>query len=148
MKKLKTFKELNELSKELIDKTSDAMISKGQPRRAKNLVDTYNKTNYKFDQFIDKQLFNKEFIGNIKIEKTTHKDKSFDVIEVYVSNRQEFNTSHGTLVYYINEDKWVGLPHKNYITRQDVRTLGKIAAVVNPDTKYLKGTGDIEVGEY
>lgn len=29
MKKLKTFSELNELSKELIDRTSDAMFSRG-----------------------------------------------------------------------------------------------------------------------
>ena len=93
-------------------------------------------------------LFEKEFIVNIKIDKEEHSGKKYDVILIYYSNNQEFNTSHGTTLYYINEDKWVGLPHKNEVTRQDTRLLGKIAAVVNTDTKYLKGTGDIEIGGY
>jgi len=46
MKKLKTFSELNELSRELINRTSDAMISRGQNRRARNLVNSYNDANF------------------------------------------------------------------------------------------------------
>lgn len=148
MKKLKTFSELNELSRELIDKASDAMISKGQHKRASRLFNTYNEANYNFKPFIGKPLFEKEYIVNIKIDKEEHSGQKYDVILIYYSNNQEFNTSHGTALYYINEDKWVGLPHKHNVTRQDARLLGKIAAVVNPDTKYLKGTGDIQVGEY
>lgn len=150
MKKLKTFSELNELSRELIDRTSDAMYSRGQKTRAKKLVNTYNETNYNFKSFIGKSLFKNEFVINIVIDKEEYNDQfsNKEIIKVYTSNKQEFNTSHGTVVYYIDEDKWVGLPHKNEIGRQDVRLLSKIAAVVNPDTKYLKGTGDIQVGEY
>lgn len=146
--KIKKFGELNELSKELIDRTSDAMFSRGQKTRAKKLVNTYNEANYDFKSFIGKPLFKNEYILNIKIDKEDHSGKEYDVILIYYSNNQEFNRSHGTTSYYINEDKWVGLPHKHEVTRQDARLLGKIAAIVNPDTKYLKGPGDIQIGEY
>jgi hypothetical protein len=148
MKHLKQFDELNELSRELIYRASDAMIDKGQHKRAARLFNTYNKKNYKFDQFIDKPLFDGEFIINIEIKKEPFRNTEVDVINVRLSNKQEFNTTHGSIYYYIDEDKWIGLPHKNNVSRQDARLLAKIAAVVNPETKYLKGTGDIEIGMY
>jgi hypothetical protein len=141
-------KKVEELSRELINRTSDAMISKGQNRRARNLIHTYYDANYDFKTFIDKSLFKDEFIGNIVIDEEEHCGKYVEVIKVYYSNNQEFNTSHGNIVYYIDEDKWVGIPHKNNVSRQDARLLGKIATVVNPDTKYKNGTADIEIENY
>ena len=148
MKKLKTFGELNEISKELIDKTSDAMISKGQHRRATRLVNTYNDTHYDLKQFKGKSIFDGEFIVNIRMSKESYGEKQHNVITLNISNNKEYNTSHSTVVYDIDNDTYMGLPHKRNISRQDVRLLGKIASIINPDTQYKKGTGNIEIGEY
>lgn len=146
--KILKFEQLNELSKGLITRASDLMASRGQNKRADNLIKSYNKVNYDFSPFIGKPLFEDEFAINIIIDKDRHGDKYTDVITIYVSNKKEFNTSHHQVTYYIDQDKWVGLPYKGRVSRKDARMLGKIAEVVNPDTKYKNGAGDIEIGEY
>jgi hypothetical protein len=141
-------KKVEELSRELIDRTSDAMISRNQHRRANRLLHSYFDANYDFKPFVGKSIFRDEFVINIKMDEENIKDTKLEVIKIYISNNTEFNTSHHTMIYYINEDKWEGFPHKSNISRQDVRLLGKIAAVVNPETKYKTGTADVEIGEY
>ena len=148
MKKIKNFQDysVNELSKDLIDRTANIMTSRNQPNRAKKLIDTYNDTNYDFKQFINKPIFDDEYIINIKIQKDN--DTGKNQIILYISNRQQYNTSNHSICYSIDEDKYLWLPHKSRVSRKDVRLLGKIAAIVNPDTQYKTGTGDIEVGDY
>ena len=157
MKKIKKFDNfLNEISREAIDRTSDAMISRGQSRRAKKLVTTYNETNYDFSEFIGRELFG-NIIKSIRVidnDDVTPRGSNIFVankkenerLEIYLSNNQEYNRSSQTIQYDIINDKYLYLPGK--ISRKDVRLLGKIAQVVNPDTKYINSTGGIKVDEY
>jgi len=117
MKKLKTFTQLNELSKELIDKASNAMISRGQGRRASKLVNTYNDVHYDFKQFVGKPIFKGEFIRNIGMSTEAFGDKRKDVIKLFISNNQEYNTSQSTVIYFIEDDEYRYLPHKGNVTR-------------------------------
>jgi predicted RNA-binding protein YlqC (UPF0109 family) len=159
MKKIKKFDNfLNEISRELVDRASDAMIDRGQSKRARNLVTDYNNVNYNFDKFIGRELFG-ETINSIRIidygDDFTRYDREEnhlankvenERLEIYLSNNEQYNRSSSTLHYDILNDKFLYLP--NNISRKDVRLLGKIAQVVNTDTKYLKGTGDIKVIGY
>ena len=141
MKKIKNFKDysVNELSKELIDRTADIMKSKGQPKRAKNLLDTYNDANYDFSQFKNMPIFDDLHVGDIYI------DNDDNVISIDIETEDSANY---TINYDIENDKYLGLPSKNKISRKDVRLLGKIAAVINPNTQYKTGTGDIAINNY
>ncbi len=146
MKNLKTFEsfKINEISSELKDRTINKMKSLGHNNRAEKLDKQYNNINYNFDNFINKQLFGKDFIDSIEIKNV--RDKK--CVYISLSNRQEYNTSHYNILYFIKDDTYHYLPNKNNISRKDVRLLSKIASIVNPNTKYLTGTGDIEINDY
>lgn len=156
MKNIKKFDNfLNEISRELVDRTSDTMIDRGQNKRAKNLVKDYNTINYNFDDFIGKELFG-DIIGSIRIidydnntaRGRVHKanKKENERLEIYLNNDSQYNRHSSNIQYDILNDEYLYLP--NDINRKDVRLLGKIAQVMNPDTKYLKGTGGIKITGY
>ena len=152
MKKIKKFGNfINEISRELVDRTSDAMIDRGQNKRAKTLITNYNNANYNFDDFIGKELFGDHIkririIDSIKVGDEKFNKKENEQIEIFLSNNREYNTSSSTINYDILNDEYLYLP--NNISRRDVRLLGKIAQVMNPDTKYLKGTDGIKIIGY
>jgi len=157
MKKIRKFENfVNEISRELVDRASDAMIDRGQSTRAKTLVTDYNNVNYNFDDFVGKELFG-DYITRIRIIDyddvtargiDTHiaNKKENERLEIYLSNNEQYNRSSSTVQYDILNDEYLYLP--NDISRRDVRLLGKIAQVMNPDTKYLKGTGGIKIMGY
>jgi hypothetical protein len=56
-----------------------------------------------------------------------------------------------TAIYYdiLNDEYLVGNEKfEMFISRKEARLLGKIAATVNPDTQYIKGTGDFRIKGY
>jgi hypothetical protein len=144
MKYLKKYK-LFEISSELKDRAVNKMKSLGYSNRATNLDKLYNNINYNFDEFIGKKLFNTdEFILNIEVKNTRDKKN----ITINLSNKRQYNTSNSSIMYLIDDDKYIYLPNENYISRKDVRLLSKIASVVNPNNKYLNGVGDIKINKY
>jgi hypothetical protein len=143
MENLKLFEEfINELSSDIINKTADVMKSKGQYNRADELIKKM------YDKFINNELCGGEIIN---ISKKTSKIFKNEYLEIVVSfDRKWFNNGKDYYIKYdINKDK-LDLPNKYgvKISRKDVRLLSNIIVLINPNTQYKNGTGDIKITDY
>jgi len=55
---------------------------------------------------------------------------------------QKYNTTQGTLAYYINNDRY---SINKEIDRKTARIFSKIATTINNDSKYSNGIGDFKI---
>ena len=145
MKSIKLFEEfINELSGALINRTVDTMKSKGQYNRADNLIKTL------YDKFIHNELCGGEII-NISKKIISKFFNPREYLEITISYNKKWmnNGEDYHIKYYFDEDK-LYLPDKYgvKISRKDVRLLSNIISLINPNTKYKTGTGDIKISEY
>jgi hypothetical protein len=134
---------IQEISRELVNKTADAMKLKGQEQRSDRIRSDFNKKY--FQEFIKKPIFkfNDEMIYGINYDKSG--DNEMLRISIGSGAAKEYNRSYGYIFYHIPEDKY-DIP--NPITREDARLLSLIAMKVNPETKYKNGTGDFKIKGY
>jgi hypothetical protein len=161
MKNIKTFNQLFELSNELINRVSDKMIAKGQINRANDLKKPKNKKSISiYDEFIGKILFQgvytlselPESVTELKgyeISNIERKElKGNETLEIDLIDKDDSSSVPETdkLCYDILNDKYLNF--WRYISRKDARLLGKIAAKVNPNTQYIRGTGDFRIRNY
>lgn len=148
--KVKNFKEfvneekLNEISSELRNNAISSMKDKGMDKRGEKWIQFY--INKDLNDFKNKEIFDdKLIIYGFRIVDNEKRDG--DIIKTleisYGSPRnQEYNKTHGTLVYYINSDKY-SINHE--IDRKTARILSKIATIINNDSKYSNGIGDFKI---
>lgn len=148
--KVKNFKQfvneqkLNEISQELRNNTISSMKDKGMNKRAEKWTQFY--VDKDLNDFKNKEIFDdKLIIYGFRIVDNKNRDGNvIKTLEIsYGSPRnQEYNRTHGTLVYYINSDEY----SINYeIDRKTARTLSKIATIMNNDSKYSNGIGDFKI---
>ena len=148
--KVKNFKEfvneekLNEISSELRNNAISSMKDKGMDKRAEKWTQFY--VDKDLSDFKNKEIFDdKLIIYGFRIVDNEKRDG--DIIKTleisYGSPRnQEYNKTHGTLVYYINSDEY-SINHE--IDRKTARILSKIATIINNDSKYSNGIGDFKI---
>ena len=135
---------LNEISSELRNNAISSMKDKGMDKRAEKWTQFY--VDKDLNDFKDKEIFDdKLIIYGFKIVDDKNRDGNvIKKLEIsYGSPRnQEYNRTHGTLVYYINRDEY----SINYeIDRKTARILSKIATIMNNDSKYSNGIGDFKI---
>jgi len=148
--KVKNFKQfvneqqLNEISSELRNNAISSMKNKGMDKRAEKWTQFY--VDRDLNDFKNKEIFDgKLIIYGFRI--VDDKNRDGDTIKKlkisYGSPRnQEYNRTHGTLVYYINSDEY----SINYeIDRKTARILSKIATIMNNNSKYSNGIGDFKI---
>jgi hypothetical protein len=139
--KVKNFKQfvneqkLNEISSELRNNAISKMKDSGMDKRAEKWTQFYldkSLTDFKNKEIFDDKLIIYGFRLN---------DNKLDIS--YGSPRnQEYNRTHGTIVYYLTTDEY----SINYeVDRKTARILSKIASIVNPDSKYSNGIGDFKI---
>jgi hypothetical protein len=148
--KVKNFKQfineqnLNEISSEVRNNAISSMKDKGMDKRAEKWIQFY--VDKDLNDFKNKEIFDdKLIIYGFKIVDNINRDGNIiKTLEItYGSPRnQEYNRTHGTLVYYINSDEY----SINYeIDRKTAKILSKIATIMNNDSKYSNGIGDFKI---
>ena len=148
--KVKNFKQfvneqkLNEISSELRNNAISSMKDKGMDKRAEKWTQFY--VDKDLSDFKNKEIFDdKLIIYGFRIVDNEKRDGNIiKTLEIsYGSPRnQEYNKTHGTLVYYIDSDEY----SINYeIDRKTARILSKIATIMNNDSKYSNGIGDFKI---
>lgn len=148
--KVKNFKQfvneqkLNEISSKLRNNAISSMKDKGMYKRAEKWTQFY--VDKDLNDFKNKEIFDdKLIIYGFRIVDNKNRDGNIiKTLEIsYGSPRnQQYNRTHGTLVYYINSDEY----DINYeIDRKTARLLSKIATIMNNDSKYSNGIGDFKI---
>jgi hypothetical protein len=145
--KIKLFEDfITELSSDTILSAARKMDDLKQNNRSNKLL-----KNSVFSEFIDSELC----LGKIKdISKKSEKSifkSDTDYLNIVIDyNRKWMNNSKDyTIKYDINKDKLI-IP-KAYgveVTRKDARILSKIVSVINPNSQYKNGVGDITITHY
>jgi len=128
---------VNEISSELRNNVISKMKDRGMDKRAEKWTQYYldkSLTDFKNKEIFDDKLIIYGFSLN-------DKDNTLDIS--YGSPRnQEYNRTHGTIVYYLTTDEY----SINYeVDRKTARILSKIASIVNPESKYSNGIGDFKI---
>lgn len=135
---------LNEISSELRNNAISSMKDKGMDKRAEKWIQFY--VDKDLNDFKNKEIFDdKLIIYGFRIVDNINRDGNIiKTLEIsYGSPRnQEYNKTHGTLVYYINSDEY-SINHE--IDRKTARILSKIATIMNNDSKYSNGIGDFKI---
>ena len=130
--------QVKEVSRDLINRTSDAMVMRGQDRRADNLKRNFD--DREFLDFRNKPIFGDEIIYGVHIE-----NRKANISHGSPRSKQ-YNTSYGTITYDIDTDTFGGIPYD--MNRNDARLLAMIAMKLNPNTKYKNGVGDFKISGY
>lgn len=130
--------QVKEVSRDLINRASDAMVMRGQDRRADNLKRSFD--DREFLDFRNKPIFGDEIIFGIHVE-----NRKLNISHGSPRTKQ-YNTTSGTITYDIDNDTFGGIPYD--MNRNDARLLSMIAMKVNPNTKYKNGTGDFKISGY
>jgi hypothetical protein len=128
---------VNEISSELRNNVISKMKDRGMDKRAENWTQYY--LDKSLTDFKNKEIFDDKLI--IYGFRLNDKDNTLDIS--YGSPRnQEYNRTHGTIVYYLTTDEY----SINYeVDRKTARILSKIASIVNPESKYSNGIGDFKI---
>jgi hypothetical protein len=128
---------VNEISSELRNNVISKMKDRGMDKRAENWTQYY--LDKSLTDFKNKEIFDDKLI--IYGFRLNNKDNTLDIS--YGSPRnQEYNRTHGTIVYYLTTDEY----SINYeVDRKTARILSKIASIVNPESKYSNGIGDFKI---
>jgi hypothetical protein len=128
---------VNEISSELRNNVISKMKDRGMDKRAEKWTEYY--LDKSLTDFKNKEIFDDKLI--IYGFRLNDKDNTLDIS--YGSPRnQEYNRTHGTIVYYLTTDEY----SINYeVDRKTARILSKIASIVNPESKYSNGIGDFKI---
>jgi hypothetical protein len=128
---------VNEISSELRNNVISKMKDRGMDKRAEKWTEYY--LDKSLTDFKNKEIFDDKLI--IYGFRLNNKDNTLDIS--YGSPRnQEYNRTHGTIVYYLTTDEY----SINYeVDRKTARILSKIASIVNPESKYSNGIGDFKI---
>jgi hypothetical protein len=128
---------VNEISSELRNNVISKMKDRGMDKRAEKWTQYY--LDKSLTDFKNKEIFDDKLI--IYGFRLNDKDNTLDIS--YGSPRnQEYNRTHGTIVYYLTTDEY----SINYeVDRKTARILSKIASIVNPESKYSNGIGDFKI---
>ena len=128
---------VNEISSELRNNVISKMKDRGMDKRAEKWTEYY--LDKSLTDFKNKEIFDDKLI--IYGFRLNDKDNTLDIS--YGSPRnQEYNRTHGTIVYYLTTDEY----SINYeVDRKTARILSKIASIVNPESKYSNGIGDFNI---
>jgi hypothetical protein len=128
---------VNEISSELRNNVISKMKDRGMDKRAEKWTEYY--LDKSLTDFKNKEIFDDKLI--IYGFRLNDKDNTLDIS--YGSPRnQEYNRTHGTIVYYLTTDEY----SINYeVDRKTARILSKIASIVNPKSKYSNGIGDFKI---
>jgi len=128
---------VNEISSELRNNAISKMKDRGMDKRAEEWTQFY--LDKALTDFKNKEIFDDKLI----IYGFRLNDKDNTLYINYGSPRnQEYNRTHGTIVYYLTTDEY----SINYeVDRKTARILSKIASIVNPESKYSNGIGDFKI---
>jgi hypothetical protein len=145
--KIKLFEDfIIELSRDTILSAAKKMDTLKQYDRSNNIL-----KNGLFSEFIGSELCSGQIKDIFKKSEKSIFKSNVDYLNIVIDyNRKYINNSKDyTIKYEINKDKLI-IP-KAYgvkVERKDVRILSKIISIINPDTQYKTGVGDIKVIKY
>ncbi|MFW6242943.1 MAG: hypothetical protein ACOC2W_02195 [bacterium] len=139
--------DVNEISQDLVNKTTQAMRDKGMNKRADKLSDDNIKR--LMEEFVDLPLYENYVIMGFSIknkpEFNTYENKNINKLVIHVGSprTQQYNTTTFQIEYDIDNDQY----YTGYdeIDRKSARILSKIATKINPNTKYKDGIGDFKI---